>query len=74
MAATNRAPERSAHANVPETLPMTDWTAGYVADIGDTHGDYPELNPARPWRCRSSTPASPHRRSPPPASSALVKA
>ncbi|WPL15011.1 class I SAM-dependent methyltransferase [Thiorhodovibrio litoralis] len=26
---------------------MTDWTAGYVADIGYTHGYYPELNPAR---------------------------
>ncbi|WP_223296799.1 class I SAM-dependent methyltransferase [Thiorhodovibrio frisius] len=26
---------------------MTDWTAGYVADIGYTHGYYTELNPAR---------------------------
>lgn len=25
----------------------TDWTAGYVADIGYTHGYYPELNPLR---------------------------
>ncbi|MBI5259138.1 MAG: methyltransferase regulatory domain-containing protein [Burkholderiales bacterium] len=24
---------------------MTDWTAGYVADLGYTHGYYPELNP-----------------------------
>jgi SAM-dependent methyltransferase len=26
---------------------MTDWTAGYVADIGYTYGYYQELNPAR---------------------------
>lgn len=26
---------------------MTDWTAGYVADIGYTHGYYTELNPLR---------------------------
>jgi len=26
---------------------MTDWTAGYVADIGYTYGYYSELNPAR---------------------------
>ena len=26
---------------------MTDWTAGYVADIGYTHGYYGELNPLR---------------------------
>ncbi|MDD2882218.1 MAG: class I SAM-dependent methyltransferase [Rhodoferax sp.] len=26
---------------------MTDWTAGYVADIGYTFGYYPELNPLR---------------------------
>ncbi|MBL8363455.1 MAG: class I SAM-dependent methyltransferase [Rubrivivax sp.] len=26
---------------------MTDWTAGYVADVGYTHGYYPELNPLR---------------------------
>ncbi|MFP5392512.1 MAG: class I SAM-dependent methyltransferase [Gammaproteobacteria bacterium] len=26
---------------------MTDWTAGYVADIGYTYGYYGELNPAR---------------------------
>lgn len=26
---------------------MTDWTAGYVADIGYTFGYYPELNPFR---------------------------
>ena len=26
---------------------MSDWTAGYVADIGYTHGYYPELNPLR---------------------------
>jgi len=26
---------------------MTDWTAGYVADIGYTYGYYTELNPAR---------------------------
>lgn len=26
---------------------MADWTAGYVADIGYTHGYYHELNPAR---------------------------
>ena len=26
---------------------MSDWTAGYVADIGYTYGYYPELNPAR---------------------------
>lgn len=26
---------------------MTDWTAGYVADIGYTYGYYPELNPLR---------------------------
>ena len=26
---------------------MTDWTAGYVADIGYTFGYYPELNPVR---------------------------
>jgi hypothetical protein len=27
--------------------PMTDWTAGYVADIGYTFGYYTELNPLR---------------------------
>ncbi len=26
---------------------MTDWTAGYVADVGYTYGYYPELNPQR---------------------------
>jgi len=26
---------------------MPDWSAGYVADIGYTHGVYPELNPLR---------------------------
>jgi SAM-dependent methyltransferase len=26
---------------------MTDWTAGYVSDIGYTYGYYPELNPLR---------------------------
>ena len=26
---------------------MTDWTAGYVADIGYTFGYYTELNPLR---------------------------
>ena len=26
---------------------MTDWTAGYVADIGYTFGYYTELNPQR---------------------------
>jgi SAM-dependent methyltransferase len=26
---------------------MTDWTAGYVADVGYTYGYYPELNPLR---------------------------
>ena len=26
---------------------MTDWTAGYVADIGYTFGYYQELNPLR---------------------------
>lgn len=26
---------------------MTDWTAGYVADIGYTHGYFTELNPLR---------------------------
>lgn len=26
---------------------MTDWTAGYIADIGYTFGYYPELNPLR---------------------------
>ena len=26
---------------------MTDWTSGYVADIGYTYGYYPELNPLR---------------------------
>lgn len=26
---------------------MTDWSAGYVADIGYTYGYYPELNPLR---------------------------
>lgn len=26
---------------------MSDWTAGYVADIGYTYGYYPELNPQR---------------------------
>jgi len=26
---------------------MTDWTAGYVADIGYTYGYYQELNPLR---------------------------
>ena len=26
---------------------MSDWTSGYVADIGYTHGYYPELNPLR---------------------------
>jgi len=26
---------------------MTDWTSGYVADIGYTYGYYPELNPKR---------------------------
>ena len=26
---------------------MTDWTAGYVADVGYTHGYYVELNPLR---------------------------
>ncbi len=26
---------------------MSDWTAGYVADIGYTFGYYPELNPQR---------------------------
>lgn len=26
---------------------MTDWTAGYIADIGYTFGCYPELNPLR---------------------------
>jgi hypothetical protein len=26
---------------------MTDWTAGYVADIGYTYGYYTELNPLR---------------------------
>ena len=25
--------------------PSQDWTAGYVAEIGYTHGYYPELNP-----------------------------
>lgn len=29
------------------TFFMTDWTAGYVADIGYTYGYYPELNPLR---------------------------
>ncbi len=24
---------------------MSDWTAGYIADIGYTFGYYPELNP-----------------------------
>ena len=28
---------------------MSDWTAGYVADIGYTYGYYPELNP---WRVK----------------------
>ena len=27
--------------------PMSDWTAGYVADIGYTYGYYTELNPLR---------------------------
>lgn len=26
---------------------MTDWTAGYVADLGYTYGYYVELNPLR---------------------------
>lgn len=26
---------------------MSDWTGGYVADIGYTHGYYAELSPAR---------------------------
>ena len=26
---------------------MSDWSAGYVADIGYTHGYYTELNPLR---------------------------
>ena len=26
---------------------MTDWTSGYVADIGYTYGYYLELNPQR---------------------------
>lgn len=26
---------------------MSDWTAGYVADIGYTYGYYKELNPLR---------------------------
>lgn len=26
---------------------MSDWTAGYVADIGYTYGYYSELNPLR---------------------------
>lgn len=26
---------------------MSDWTAGYVADIGYTYGYYTELNPLR---------------------------
>jgi hypothetical protein len=26
---------------------MSDWTAGYVADIGYTFGYYPEFNPQR---------------------------
>jgi SAM-dependent methyltransferase len=26
---------------------MTDWTAGYIADMGYTYGYYPELNPLR---------------------------
>jgi hypothetical protein len=26
---------------------MTDWTAGYIADIGYTFGYYPELDPLR---------------------------
>ena len=26
---------------------MSDWTSGYVADVGYTHGYYPELNPLR---------------------------
>jgi SAM-dependent methyltransferase len=30
-----------------EGTPMTDWTSGYVADIGYTFGYYPELNPLR---------------------------
>jgi hypothetical protein len=30
-----------------EGHPMTDWTAGYVADIGYTYGYYTELNPLR---------------------------
>lgn len=29
------------------TAETTDWTAGYVADIGYTYGYYPELNPLR---------------------------
>ena len=47
MAEKEQQPERSAQANEPENAPMTDWTAGYVADIGYTHGYYTELNPAR---------------------------
>ena len=30
-----------------KVLTMTDWTAGYVADVGYTHGYYTELNPLR---------------------------
>jgi SAM-dependent methyltransferase len=30
-----------------ENLPMTDWSAGYVADIAYTYGYYAELNPLR---------------------------
>lgn len=26
---------------------MTDWTSGYVADVGYTYGYYTELNPLR---------------------------
>jgi SAM-dependent methyltransferase len=31
----------------PRKNTMSDWTAGYVADIGYTYGYYPELNPLR---------------------------
>jgi hypothetical protein len=32
---------------LPRTYFMTDWTAGYVAEIGYTYGYYTELNPLR---------------------------
>ena len=32
---------------------MTDWTSGYIADIGYTFGFYTELNPLRVKTCFS---------------------